>query len=502
MAEVIAATHVALGHMITPEAFFFLFFGSILGLIFGALPGVGPVAVISLLIPFSWGMNPMTAFTLFGAAGGASCSFGGSIPSILLNTPGTAPNISTTLDGYPMTVKGKASVAVAASASSSVLGGLWGLLILIALIPVVRTILVSFGPPEFFLLAVLGISMIAFLTEGNVIRSLFAGAFGLALAFVGLDPITGTLRYTFGSIYLWDGIPHVPVLMGIFAVSEAFRLGLRGYKPVAGVEVRQSFSDVMEGVIAPFKHLRLLLQSSTIGTIIGMMPGVGAVQGGMLAWIAGSATVRKDVKFGTGQIEGVIASEAAICAKDGGALLPTIAFGIPGSAEHAVLLGAFILHGIQPGPRILSEQLPIVMILLLALLFSTIIVTAIGIGTAKYLARISTIPGNIIAPIIVVLCVIGSYAIRNSMLDSLILLIMGILGYFMIRFGFSRITFALGLILGHIAEINFGISLQISETGALVFFTQPISLGLIALIVIVILFSVVMPRLKKRGTGW
>ena len=500
MADVVVAMGTALSHIFTAEGLLFLVFGSLVGLFFGALPGIGAVVVISLLIPFSWGMNPMTAFVLFGAAGGASCSFGGSIPAILLNTPGTAPNMSTVLDGYPMTVKGKAGIAIGTSASSSILGGLFGLLILIALIPVIRTVLLSFAPPEFFLLAVLGISTIAFLTQGNVFRGLFAGALGLMLAFFGFDLITGTLRYTFGSIYLYDGIPYVPAVMGLFAISEAFKLGLGGYKPIAAVEVKQKFSHVLHGILAPFRHPRLFLQSSAIGTFIGIIPGVGATAGSMMAWIAGAATAPKGVKFGTGVEEGVIASEAAICAKDGGALLPTIAFGIPGSAEMAVLLGAFILHGLQPGPRLLTTQLPVVSILILALMFSTLIVTVIGMGTAKYLAKVSTIPGNILAPMIVILVLVGSYALRNSVWDSLVSLGMGILAYFMSKWGFSKITLALGLILGGIAELNFGISLQISDVGWLIFVTRPISLVLIAFIIVVILFSIVVPRLRKRGT--
>lgn len=499
MVDVLVAMGVALTHIFTAEALLFLVFGSIVGLFFGALPGIGAVVVISLLIPFSWGMDPMTAFVMFGAAGGASCSFGGSIPAILLNTPGTPPNMSTTLDGYPMTVKGKAGVAIGASASSSVFGGLFGLLILIALIPAIRAILLSFTPPEFFLLAVLGISTIAFLTQGNVFRGLFAGALGLTLAFVGFDPITGTLRYTFGTMYLYDGIQYIPAVMGLFAVSEAFNLGLRGYKPIAEVEVKQKFSDVVQGILAPFRNLRLFLQSSAIGTLVGILPGVGATAGSMMSWIAGAATAPKGVKFGTGVVEGVIASEGAICAKDGGALLPTVAFGIPGSAEMAVLLGAFILHGLQPGPRLLTTQLPVVMVLILALMFSTIIVTSIGMGTAKYLAKVSTIPGNILAPMIVILCLVGSYVLRNSIWDALVCLAMGILAYFMSKWGFSRITLALGLILGGIAEVNFGLSLQISDVGWLIFVTRPICLVLIAFIVIVIVSSVVVPRLRKRG---
>jgi len=499
MPDVLVAMQTALIHSFTPEALVFLGFGSIVGLFFGALPGIGAVVLISLLIPFSWGLNPMTAFILFGAAGGASCSFGGSIPAILLNTPGTAPNMSTTLDGYPMTVKGRAGVAIGASASSAVLGGLFGLIILMVLIPVIKTILLSFSPAEFFLLAVLGISTIAFLTRGNVFRGLFAGALGLALAFIGLDPITGTMRYTFGTIYLYDGIQYVPAVMGLFAISEAFRLGLRGYKPVAAVEVKQKFSDVVHGILAPFRHLRLFFQSSTIGLGVGMMPGVGATAASMLSWIAGAATSSKDTKFGTGVEEGVVASEAAICAKDGGALLPTVAFGIPGSAEMAVLLGAFILHGIEPGPRLITEQLPIVCVLMLALLFSTIIVTVIGMGTAKYLAKVSTIPGNILAPMIVILCLVGSYVLRSSIWDSLVCLGMGILGYFMVKWGFSIITLALGLILGGIAEVNLGLTLQISDVGWLIFVTRPICLILVAFIIVVILFSVVMPRMRKRG---
>jgi putative tricarboxylic transport membrane protein len=399
-----------------------------------------------------------------------------------------------------MTVKGKSGVALGAAASSAVVASLFGLIILVVLIPVVSNILLSFSPPEFFLLAVLGISTIAFLTKGNMFRSLFAGAFGVSLAFIGFDPLTGVLRYTFGLLYLFDGIEYIAAIIGLFAISEAVKLALGGRRAPAQLRIEQKFSDVLQGVLAPFKHIRLFVQSVLIGNFIGIIPGVGGTVASMLSWVTGAATARKDVQFGTGVVDGVIATEAALSAKDGGALLPTISFGIPGSAEMAVLLGAFILHGLQPGPRLLTTQLPIVAILICAYFFSTVIVAITGIGIAKYLAKVSNFPGNILAPVILIISLIGTYVLNNSILDPLVALSFGILGYFMDKWGFSKVALALGLILGLIAERNFGLTLQMSDTGAFIFFTRPISLSLIIFILVVILASVVVPILRRRGT--
>lgn len=266
------------------------------------------------------------------------------------------------------------------------------------------------------------------------------------------------------------------------------------------MKTEQKFSDVLEGILSPIRHLALFIQSSVIGTIIGIIPGVGGTVAGMLAWIAGAATSPERSKFGTGVVQGVIASEGAICAKDGGALLPTVAFGIPGSAEMAVLLGAFTLHGLQPGPGLLSTQLPTVSALIPALVFACVIVTVAGVFAAKYLAKISMIPGYIIAPIIVILCLVGAYAIKQSIWDSFVCLMMGVLAFFMMKWGFSRMTLALGLIMGEIAELNLGLTLQISNTGPLIFFTRPISLALFISIVVIAALAI-MVSLRKRSKG-
>ncbi|MDP2931746.1 MAG: tripartite tricarboxylate transporter permease [Chloroflexota bacterium] len=473
----------------------FLLFGAVVGLVIGILPGIGGVVALSLLIPFSWGMDPTSAMIMMGAAMG-SVTYGGSITAILLNVPGTASNVSTLLDGYPMTVKGRAGVALGASASSTVLGSLFGLVVLVVLIPVVSILLMSFAPPEFFLLAVVGIVSIAFLTTGNVFRSLFAGAVGLMLSVIGISPVTGTLRFTFGATYLLDGIDYSAAIMGLFAVSEAFKLAMGGYKPAAKVRTEQKFSHVMEGIMSPIRHLALFIQSSIIGTVIGIIPGVGGTVAGMLAWIAGAATSKK-AKFGTGVVGGVIASESAMSAKDGGSLLPTVAFGIPGSAEMAVLLGAFTLHGLQPGPGLLTTQLPTVSSLIFALMFACIIVTVIGVFSAKYLAKISMVPGYIVAPTIIVLTLVGAFVIRQSIWDSFVCLATGIFAFFMMKWGFSRMTLAVGLILGEIAELNLGLTLQITRTGGLIFLTRPISLALVIVIVVTVLLAIIIP-LRKR----
>lgn len=498
MVEVITAFGPALVTVFSGLNPVFMLFGAIVGLVVGILPGIGGVVALSLLIPFSWGMDPTPAMIMMGATIGA-VTYGGSITSILLGVPGNAPNMATVLDGYPMTVKGQAGVALGTSAASGILGSLFGLIVLIVLIPVVAVLLLSFGPAEFFLLAVLGIVCIAFLTTGNVFRSLFAGAIGLMLGVVGLDPITGTSRFTFGTTYLLDGISYTAAIMGLFAISEAFKLAMAGHESVAKVKTEQKFSDVMQGVLVPLqpKNIRLFLQTSIIGTVIGIIPGVGSTTAGMLSWIAGATTTRR-VKFGTGVPEGVLASDAAITSQDAGALLPTVAFGIPGSAETAVLLGALTLHGLQPGPRLLSTQLPTVCGLILSIIIALVFVCILGIFAAKYLARISLVPGYIVAPIIIILCLVGAFVIRQSIWDSFVSLAMGIVAFFMMKYGFSRMTLALGLIMGGIAELNLGLTLQITKNGMLIFLTRPISLVLVICILIIVALALMVSLRRGR----
>lgn len=479
------------------DAILFLFVGIVIGFIFGAIPGLGGVIALALLLPVSWGMEPGTALIMFAGVMGAVV-FGGAIPAILINTPGVSCNIATCFDGYPLAQKGKAGVALGAAATASALGAVFGLVILVGAIPAVRAIVLSFGPPEFFFLVVFGIVSIAMFTKGNPIKGLFAGGLGMIMAFFGSSPITGTLRYTMGTTYLWDGIKMIPVFVGLFAISEAINMCVKGGATVSRVQTEQKFSDVLEGIKSVFRHKAAFFRSAAIGTLIGIIPGMGGTIANTLAWIVGAQTSAKGHLYGTGEIEGIICSESSNSAKDGGALLPTIAFGVPGSAEMAILLAAFILHGIVPGPELLINQLDLVWVLIFGLLFSNIIVAILGILTAKYTAKLTAIRGDVIATVVFCISLIGAFAYRGQKFDTVLALIFGIIGYFMTKFDFSRVTLAFGLVLGSLAEVSFWQSLRMSDVGGWIFFQRPISLTLIVLTVLSVVIVQILPKLSRK----
>lgn len=484
------------------QSILFMLIGGMFGLIFGALPGLGGTTALALLIPFSFGMEPGVAMLMFGAAMGA-VPFGGSVSAIMINTPGTPQNIATCFDGYPLAQKGKAGVALGISLTASPLGALVGLIVLVLLIPVVRRVILSLGPPEFTLLVFLGVIALALLTKGNAVKGLISGGLGFLLAYVGFFSVTGATRFTFGIKYLEDGIGLIPPAIGIFAIAEAIHLSLQKGRAIVKVGEKigpPKFSQVIEGIRLVFKHWFVFLRSSLMGTLIGLVPALGGTVANILAWTTAAQTSRRGQYFGTGEVEGVVAAESANNAKDGGALLPTVAFGVPGSAEMAILLGAFVLHGLVPGPQLLKQDISDVWALILALVFGNFLAALIGLGTSKYVVRITTIRGDVVATLVLIVSLLGAYAFRGSIFDTLSAFIFGILGYLMIKYDFSRPTLILGLILGGIFELNLVQSLMMSDVGIAIFLLRPISLVLLVLILFTFFLALVWPRLRHKGT--
>jgi len=473
--------------------------GSIIGMIFGAIPGLSGTTAIVVLIPMTFGMEPSTAMLWLGAAYGAA-TYGGAIPSILINTPGEAPNAATVIDGFPMSQKGKAGIALGAAATASTLGGVIGLLVTLLLIPLLTKFLMSFSYQEFFMMAFLGLCIIAVLGEGTLIKGLAAGGLGIMLSFIGFDPIDSVLRYTFGIEYLWDGIPVVPALFGLLAIGEIMDLIIQE-KTIASPQATQSEQgQVWMGVMETFKNIPLVLRSSALGTFIGAIPGVGGTVAGFFAYMQAKKTCKNSETFGQGDVRGVIAPEAANDAKEGGALLPTLAFGIPGSAAMAVFLGALTLHGLDVGQDIFVTHLDVVYMLIMAMLGCHMVAAVIGLLVADKVAILTRIRPTLFGPIIFVICLIGSFALRNSMGDAFMTILFGLLGYEMRKFGFSRIALILGLLLGGMAERSFR-QVLMSESGIAGFFTRPISLVLFLTILILFISPYVQGYRKRRRKG-
>lgn len=480
----------AIAHLFTLQSLSYLTLGTAIGLLFGVIPGLGGTTALALLIPMTFGMEPDAAIVLVGGIMGG-VPFGGSISAILLNTPGVAPNAATCFDGYPLARKGKAGMAIGAAATASALGGLIGVGVMLAVIPIAKAIVLLFGPPEFFMLGVLGLSAIAVSTGGKLIRGLISGGFGLILAFVGFDEVGGGLRYTAGIEYLWDGVQLVPVLIGLFAIAEMINLMTVGGRVATGASAA-SLGNVMAGVKAVFNNITTLLRGSAIGAFIGAVPGIGGTVASFLSYTFARQISKDPESFGHGNIQGVIASEAANNAKDGGSLIPTLAFGIPGSAEMAVFLGVLVLHGFEPGPRLLLDHEDVIYGLIMALSLSCVLASAVGLALSRYLVMVTRTDVHYLAPVVISIALIGAYALQSSFGDVVAAMIFGVIGYFMVRFDYPRITLVIALVLGGIVERSYHQSLMMSGGSHGIFFTRPVADVLLTLIAI----SLALPMLR------
>lgn len=479
----------------------YLMAGVLLGLTFGVIPGLGGTTALALLIPVTYTLDPLDAMYLAGGVMGAT-SFGGSISAILLNTPGTAPNAATTFDGYPLARQGKAGLAIGASATASAMGGLIGLFTLLLFIPVAREVVLSFGSSEFFLLTILGLAAIAVSVKGKLLRGLISGCVGLLLAFTGANQFTGDTRFTAGIDYLWDGIPLVPALTGLFAISQMIELALKGGS-VADEGTRleaakMRITGVGEGILAVFRHWPVLLRGSVIGTVIGAVPGLGGTVAAFLAYSSTAQTAKDRDTFGTGNIKGVIAPESANNAKDGGSLIPTVAFGIPGSAETAIFLAILVLHGMEPGPSILLHNEREIYGLIVALTFSAVGASLIGLALSRVLVLITRVDVNVVVPVVVTLSLTGVYVLEGRMADVLLTVLLGLLGYLMIRFDYPRLTLVIAFVLGETAERSFHQVRLISDGQVVQYMLErPVSVVLIIATIITFLLPA-MRKLPRR----
>jgi len=472
----------------------FVLLGVLLGLCFGIIPGLGGTTALALLIPITFSMDPLDAMYLAGGVMGAT-SFGGSITAILLNTPGTAPNAATSFDGYPLAQQGKAGLAIGASATASAVGGLLGLVTLLLFIPLAKEIVLVFGPVEFLLLTLLGLVAIAVSSRGKLLRGLIAGGFGLMFAFVGVDTISGETRFTLETDYLWDGIPLVPTLTGLFAISQMIELSLKGGAVANKMTDIGRLAGMWDGVKSVFVNWTVLIRGSIIGTIIGAIPGLGGTVASFIAYTSTVQASSDPSSFGKGNIIGVIAPESANNAKDGGSLVPTVAFGIPGSAETAVFLGILVLHGIDPGPTLLLENEREIYGLIIALTLSAVGASLIGLLTARWLVKITFVNVNILVPLVVTISLTGVYVLQGKPGDVLLALIMGIFGYFMIRFDYPRLTLVIALVLGETAERSFHQSLLISDNNI---FALILERPQAIILVLATILTLCLPALRKR----
>jgi TctA family transporter len=437
----------------------FLAAGVLVGLAIGVIPGLGGIVGMALLLPFTYDMDPYAAFALLLGMGSVTTT-SDTIPAVLFGVPGTAGSAATILDGHPMAKKGQAGRAFGAAYTASMIGGLLGALLLAVSIPVLRPFILFLGSPELLMFAVFGLCMVSALSGGAPLRGLAAAALGIMIAMVGTDPTTGTLRWTMGMLYLWDGIHLVPVVLGIFALPELADMAIER-RSISGTTKIDSRSGQWEGVKDTFRHWFLVLRVGLIGAILGAVPGIGA---SVVDWIAYGHAARTekdaDKTFGTGDVRGVLASEGANNDKEGGALVPTIAFGVPGSASMAILLGAFLIHGLVPGPEMLTTKLDVTYTLVWSVALANVLGTAICFAFSSQFAKIALIRQPVIMPLILTVLFIGAYQATRSWGDLIAMLLFGILGWTMKRLRWPRPPVILGVVLGGIVERYLFVSVE------------------------------------------
>ena len=478
----------------------FLIVGVGAGIVVGALPGLTATMAIALLVPFTFTMPAVHGLVLLG---GIYCGaiYGGCFSAILINTPGTPSAIATTFDGYPMAKKGDAYKAIVTATISSVIGGLIGVAFLLFLSPPLSKASLKFGPPEFFWLTAFGLTIIATLASKSILKGLIGGAFGLLISSIGIAPIEGSVRFTFGIVSLQDGIGLIPALIGFFCIPEVLAMIGRRHQQFSIIPYRKQRKVVLGVLLKLLKKPFLLLRSAVIGTIVGIIPGAGGNIASMVSYNEAVRASKYPDKYGRGIIEGVAAAETANNAEVSGSLIPLLTLGIPGAPPAAVLLGALLLQGMRPGPELFSYHGSVTYTFIVSLIFANIIMLPMGIFSGKMISKLITnIPIAFLAPFVVFLSVVGSYAINNNMFDVYVMIFFGLVGYIGRKAGFDAGPIVLGIILGKICEQGLVQSILMGKAaGSLfeVFFTRPISLILILLTVV----SAAWPYIRKLIIG-
>jgi putative tricarboxylic transport membrane protein len=483
--------------VLQPESLLYLTLGMGIGLIIGFLPGLGGLATLALLTPLIIGMEPAPGLSFILGAYGA-CSFGGSITSILFNVPGNGEQVVTTFDGYPMARQGKAGRALGVSAAASAFGGLFGVVILVLAIPVALQVMTYVRSPEIFMIGLLGIMVMGIADAKTRLKGVISGALGLMLSFIGLDPVTGISRMTFGSLELSDGLGVTAMTMGLFALAEMFALYTRGVAIAANMPVSRSKekgSRVIDGVMDGVRNWKMVLQGGTIGAVSGVVPGIGGTIAMFGAYAVAKKTSKDPDSFGKGNPIGVLAPESANNAKEGGSFVPTLSFGVPGSSGMALVIGILLIMGYVPGPDMINNHLDIVFLIAWIMALSNILCSVMGIAAAPLLAKLAFLRPQLLAPALIAISLIGSFIDTRLAMSIVIALVFGFVGYVFKATGYSSAGLIIGFILGPIVDQNLGLSLQVFGPDFLV---RPIPIGIVALVLLVLVWPVVKRKWRAR----
>ncbi|RJX36006.1 MAG: C4-dicarboxylate ABC transporter permease [Desulfarculus sp.] len=488
----------ALGTLLDPKVLLILLTSVPLGIIVGVLPGIGATVGVTVLLPLTFGMEPILGISMLVAVY-CGAFYGGAVSAILINTPGTPAAICTVLDGFPMAQKGEAHQALSMAVVASFLGGLFSVFVLSFSAPLIAEAALRFSYCEYFAIAVFGIIMvITSSSRKSFLKGLIMGTLGLFLSCIGQDKMGTVNRYTFGILELTRGVPLLPVLVGLFAVSQALILTEQGAKKASLLRIAGK-TGLLSTFREAFRHKLTLLKSSLIGTIVGAIPGTGAAIASFVSYSEAKRSSKNPEKFGTGEIEGVIASESSNNAVTGGALIPLLTLGIPGDPITAIMLGAFLVHGLIPGPSLFVESAPLVYGIFITMVATYFLVLAFGYFVAGPFAAILKLREAILVPIILVVCFVGAYALDSSLFDVGLALIFGVLGYFLIKLGFPLAPIVMGLILGPIAEEGLRQSLMVSGGSWAIFLTRPIAAVFLGLTVLIVLHKAWVLLFEKKG---
>jgi putative tricarboxylic transport membrane protein len=483
-------------YVFTPLSLILVIAGTAFGMFCGALPGLSASMSIILLLPFTYGMEPVQAIVaLIAVYIGAAA--GGSISAILLRTPGTPEAVATTFDGYPMAMQGKAGRALGLAISASSFGGIFSAIMMMLCAPLLATVALKFQSAEYFTLSLLGLSCITSIGSKNQLKAIFACLIGLLLSTVGLDEINGLHRFVFGSPFLMNGINYIPVMIGSFAIAEVYKnieeRAKQGGSP--GEVIAAKVSLEMIKLKDFFGKWVTLVKSSIIGTIIGIIPAAGGSIASLVAYGEASRSNKTSVEFGKGCDEGILAPESANNAAVGGSMVPTMVLGIPGSPTAAVIMAAFMIHGLRPGPLLLKDQPILLNAIFIGLILSSLLLFVVGRYITRQFARILKLPYPLLGTLVIVLGIIGAFALKNSFYDIVLALIFSVVGYFFDKYKFSNSAMILGLILGGIAENSLRKQLIVSDGSLIGFVTRPISL--VVLVFSLIAFISPVMRAKK-----
>ncbi|MDF3005255.1 MAG: tripartite tricarboxylate transporter family protein [Oscillospiraceae bacterium] len=491
--------------LVSMDAIIALFAGTVGGMIIGALPGFSAAMGVSLLIPITYGMSPVAALTMLTAMY-TSAIYGGSITAILCHTPGTPASAATAIDGFQLTKQGRGMEAMGVSTFGSAVGGTISAVAMLLIAPALGAFSLRFSVLEYFLLSVFGLTVIASLAGDSIIKGLFSGILGLMLGCVGLDAITGFPRMTLGVIQLEDGINFVPALIGLFSISQVMSLAWDVYHGKKGSVIEDEENLKKSRLLPPWDEMKTLFPTmarcSVVGTIVGIVPAAGAGVSSWICYSMGKKFSKHPEKFGHGSLEGVASCETGNNAATGGALIPLITLGLPGSSVAAILLGGMMIHGLTPGAAMFTKNANTTYAIMIGFLFANILMGIIGLFAARYIARVSAVPMGYLGPVITALCVIGTYAIRNNLFDVGVMIFFGLFGFILKRCGFAAPPMILGMVLSEICENNWrrAVILANAKGGMLSYFlSRPISIVLALLIVFSLFSPMIMSYVDKKS---